>query len=186
MGPEGGMGGYAAVMRLMPRILDLDIIFLGGGGGVAVYNITKGMLIRDQQEMTFFAHLMLFRTAILSPRAYRRRAPVRGRPGGNDHPCQAIPVVLPPSVALQPGHGSPETTPRGTSRVYRVYSRYYGAGTLRSSEGVPLISGVGAVGWFVPDGVGVWAGWCRRVPGGRLDGDMGVPTPTCSPIPLMG
>lgn len=84
------------------------------------------------------------------------------------------------------GHGSPETTPRGTSRVYRVYSRYYGAGTLRSSEGVPLISGVGAVGWFVPDGVGVWAGWCRRVPGGRLDGDMGVPTPTCSPIPLMG
>lgn len=185
MGPVGRMCGFSDAADAPDS--GSRHFSLGGGGDAAVYNIPKRTLIRDQQsEMTFFAHLMLSRNLISSGLSSSRvRHPPRPWEARWWRPCQAIPVVPPPHVALQSqlgGHGSPETTPR----VYRVSSRYYGAGTLRSTEGVPPYQrGWGR--WMVRSG---W-GWCLGglvSPGSRgaIGWRYGRSTPTCSPIPSMG
>lgn len=184
MGPVGRMCGFSDAADAPDS--GSRHFSLGGGGDAAVYNIPKRTLIRDQQsEMTFFAHLMLSRNLISSCLSSSRvRHPPRGRLGGGDRAKRYrwYRRRMSHSSPSWGGHGSPETTPR----VYRVSSRYYGAGTLRSTEGVPPYQrGWGR--WMVRSG---W-GWCLGglvSPGSRgaIGWRYGRSTPTCSPIPSMG
>lgn len=143
MGPVGRMCGFSDAADAPDS--GSRHFSLGGGGDAAVYNIPKRTVIRDQQsEMTFFAHPMLSRNLISSCLSSSRvRHPPRPWEARWWRPCQAIPVVPPPHVALQSQLGGPRQSRNHSQGLSRVFPVLRSRDTKKHRGRAPLSAGLG-------------------------------------------
>lgn len=172
MGPVGRMCGFSDAADAPDS--GSRHFSLGGGGDAAVYNIPKRTLIRDQQsEMTFFAHLMLFRNLISSVLSSSRvRHPPRPWEVGGGNRAKRYRWYCRRMAHSSPSWGPRQSRnhPQGLSRVFPVLRSRdtkkhrgraplsAGLGPLDGAVRMGLVSGrVGVAGFPGGDWMEIWA-----------------------------